>query len=53
MDFGQYSKKDVLSKLKPKKGSGTCAWCGKPTRAETILGTTICNACWERHNKKR
>lgn len=48
MDFGQYTNAQVVSRLKPRKGSGKCDRCGAPTRTKTILGATICNKCWKK-----
>jgi hypothetical protein len=53
MDFGQYTEKQVFDAIAPRKGSGKCERCGKPTRTKTVFGTTICNDCLDKQLGKR
>ena len=51
-DFGQYHERDVLQRLKSKKGTGVCERCGNKTRVNTLFGMTICNPCWKKQTKR-
>ena len=54
MDYGQYSEKEVMEKLKGMsgKGSGVCERCGAKTKTKKVFGMTICNTCWNKQTKR-
>lgn len=53
MDFGQYTEKEFVTKLRALQDAGDpkgrlCERCGQKTKAGKIFGMIICNPCWKK-----
>ena len=58
MDFGQYTEKEFVTKLRALQNAGDpkgrlCERCGQKTKAGKIFGMIICNPCWKKQTNPR